>query len=142
MSTVKDGDTVKVHYTGKLEDDTVFDSSEGRDPLSFKIGAGNVIPGFENGVTGMAVGDKKTVTIPVDEAYGPRREEMMAKVEKSKFPDDIVPEIGQKLQMQQPDNSVVNVEIVDVQDDEVTLDANHPLAGKVLIFDLELVEIA
>ena len=141
MSTAKNGDTVQVHYTGKLDDNSVFDSSQGREPLSFEIGAGNVIPGFENGVVGMAIGDKKTVTIPPENAYGPHREEMTAKVDKKNFPENIVPEIGQKLQLQQPDNSVVNVVITDIQGDEVMLDANHPLAGKTLIFDLELVAI-
>ncbi len=141
MSMPKDGDTVKVHYKGRLDDDTVFDSSEGRDPLSFDIGGGKVIPGFEEGIKGMSVGDKKTITIPPEEAYGPHNENMTAKVKKDQFPENITAEVGQQLQMQQPDQTTINVVITAIDGDEVTLDANHPLAGKTLIFDLELVAI-
>lgn len=142
MSQAKNGDSVKVHYTGKLEDGTVFDSSKDRQPLEFKLGEGNVIPGFDSGITGMAGGDSKTVTIPPDQAYGEVRKDLLVEVDKGEFPKDIKPEIGQELQVQQPDGTPVMVSIVDVQDDKVTLDANHPLAGKTLIFDIELVEIA
>ncbi|MCP4570233.1 MAG: peptidylprolyl isomerase [FCB group bacterium] len=142
MSQAKNGDSVKVHYTGKLEDGTVFDSSKDRQPLEFKLGAGNVIPGFDSGITGMAIGDSKTVTIPPDQAYGEVRKDLLVEVDKGEFPKDIKPEIGQELQVQQPDGTPVSVTIVDVQDEKVTLDANHPLAGKTLIFDIELVEIA
>jgi len=141
MSTAKDGDTVKIHYTGKLEDGTIFDSSADRDPLEFKIGGGQVIKGFESGVTGMIKDEKKTINIPVEEAYGHPRKEMIVNVPKTQFPDDIKPEKGLKLQMQQPGGQMIVATITDVLEDEVTLDANHALAGKPLVFDLELVEI-
>jgi len=142
MSQAKEGDKVKVHYTGKLEDGTVFDTSENRPPLEFEIGKGNVIPGFEQGVVGMVLNDKKTVTIPADEAYGQRRDELSVEVSKSDFPPDIEPNIGQQLQIKRPDDNVIDVTITNVEGDKVTIDANHPLAGKTLVFDIELVEIA
>ena len=134
--------TVKVHYTGKLDDGTVFDSSEGRDPLEFELGAGRVIPGFEAGVTGMEVGEKKTVVIPPDEAYGPADDQLIQTIERSQIPDDIPMEEGLQLQSQTPDGQMMVVTVVSFDDDNVTLNANHPLAGKTLTFDLELVEIA
>jgi peptidylprolyl isomerase len=142
MATAKQGDTVHIHYSGALEDGTVFDSSAGRDPLSFTIGSGQVIPGFEEAVIGMAIDDKKNVTIPVDKAYGPRNEELIMTVPKEQVPPDLNPEVGQKLQMQGPDNTPVVVEVTEVAEEHIKLDANPPLAGKDLIFDLELVEIA
>ena len=142
MSQAKDGDKVKVHYTGKLEDGTVFDSSQNRDPLEFQLGAGNVIPGFNDGIVGMGIGESKTISIPPGDAYGQRRDELTIEVDKSEFPEDIKPEIGQELQVQQPDGSPVQVTITDVTEEKVTLDANHSLAGKTLIFEIELVEIA
>jgi peptidylprolyl isomerase len=142
MAQAKNGDSVKVHYTGKLEDGTVFDSSEGKDPLEFVIGSGGVISGFDNGVTGMAVGDKNTVTIPPDEAYGERNDQMTVKLPMDQFPPDITPEVGQQLQLQQPNGQMVVVTVAQVGNDGVTLDGNHPLAGKTLIFDLEMVAIA
>ena len=141
MSKVKDGDTVKVHYTGKLEDGTVFDSSKEGEPLELTIGAGNVIEGFEKGVIGMERGGSKTVTIPPEEAYGPMNEELVAKVKKETFPGNITPVIGEQLQLKQQDGNIVNVTITEIIGDTVTLDANHPLSGKTLIFDIELVEI-
>ena len=141
MTQVKSGDTVKVHYTGKLEDGTVFDSSSGRDPLEFKIGGGQVIKGFDAGVTGMAVNDKKTINIPVDEAYGQHRADMILEIPKAQFPEDIKPEEGQKLQLRQQNGQIMVVTVTKVADESVTLDANHHLAGKPLVFDLELVEI-
>ncbi len=141
MSLVKDGDTVKIQYTGKLEDGTVFDSSDGRDPLELKVGAGQVIPGFEKGVMGMEVGGTKTITIPADDAYGQRRDDLTISVKKTEFPENISPEVGQQLQLKQPDGNMVNVVITDIQEEQVTLDANHPLAGKTLIFDVEVVEV-
>ena len=141
MSLVKDGDTVKIHYTGKLEDGTVFDSSDGRDPLELKVGAGHVISGFEKGVVGMEVGGTKTITIPADDAYGERRDDLTVNVKKTEFPENITPEIGQQLQLKQPDGNMVNVMVTDVQEELVTLDANHPLAGKTLVFDVEVVEV-
>lgn len=141
MAEAKKGDTVKVHYTGILENGEQFDSSKGRDPLEFTIGNGQVIPGFENGVIGLNLGESKTVKIPPEEGYGPRYEEMVLKVDKSKFPEGSTPEIGQQLQLKQLDGKVFVVSITDIEDDSITLDANHPLAGKVLNFEIELVEI-
>ena len=141
MTQVKHGDTVKIHYTGKLEDGTVFDSSADRDPLEFKIGGGQVIKGFEKGVTGMIVNEKKTVNIPVDEAYGPHRKEMVLEIPKTQFPADIKPAEGQKLQLRQENGQMMVVTVGKVTEENVTLDANHHLAGKPLVFDLELVEI-
>lgn len=141
MTQAKSGDTVQVHYTGTLEDGSQFDSSVGSDPLQFTIGTSQVIPGFENGVTGMVVGDKKTVTLPSDEAYGPVREDLVQKVEKSELPEDIDLKMGLVLQSQQPDGIVVNLVVTELDDTSVTLDANPPLAGKTLIFDIELVSI-
>ena len=141
MAQAKNGDTVKVHYTGKLEDGSVFDSSRERDPLEMKIGAGRVIPGFEKGVDGMEVGATRTITIEPDEAYGHRRDELTVEVNRNDFPEDITPEVGQYLQIKQPDGSLVDVQVSDVQENIVTLDANHPLAGKTLTFEIELVEI-
>lgn len=142
MTQAQQGDTVKVHYTGKLDDGTVFDSSTSGDPLEFTIGSGSIIPGFEKAVVGMTPGDSKTEVIPVDDAYGPHREEMVLVVERAQMPADLEPEIGQQLQIQQPSGEAIPVVITDVSDSEVTLDANHPLAGEDLTFDIELVEIA
>ncbi len=141
MQQVKKGDTIKVHYHGKLVDGTTFDSSEGREPLEFVVGCGMVIPGFDDGVTGMAVGDKKTVQIPADEAYGPKQEDMIMEFPKEKFPAEMVPEVGMQLNMNNGQGQSFPVVIVEVLDEVVVLDANHPLAGQDLIFDLELIEI-
>lgn len=140
MAQAKSGDTVRVHYTGRLEDGSVFDSSRGREPLEFVLGARQVIPGFEEAVDGLSPGEERTVSIPVDRAYGPRREEMVLVVARDQFPDDIEPEVGQQLQMSQ-DGQVAIVTVTGVSDAEITMDANHPLAGKDLTFDVELVEI-
>ncbi|XHX77344.1 MAG: peptidylprolyl isomerase [Stenomitos frigidus ULC029] len=137
----KIGDTVKVHYTGKLDDGTVFDSSNDRDPLEFTIGAGNIIPGFERAVVGMSLGEAKTEVIPTDEAYGPHLEEMVVVVDRQQMPAEVEPEIGQQLQLQQQDGQVLPVVITDVSGAAVTLDANHPLAGEALTFDIKLVDI-
>ena len=141
MGQVKEGDAVQVHYTGKLPDGTVFDSSRDREPLQVKVGAGEVIPGFDQGLVGMEVGDNKTVTLTPEEAYGYRREDLIVDVDAKQFPDNIQPRIGQRLQVRQPDGSLVNVQITGIEDGTVTLDANHPLAGETLIFDIELVAI-
>lgn len=142
MAQAKHGDTVTVHYTGKLEDGTVFDSSVGQDPLQFSIGDGNLIPGFEQAVVGMSPGDSKTKTIPADEAYGAHYPEMVVVVERQQIPSDLPVDIGQQLQIQQPTGQVIPVVITDVSDSDVTLDANHPLAGEDLTFEIELVAIA
>lgn len=142
MSKVKDGDTVKVHYTGKLtEEGTVFDSSREREPLEFTLGEGQLIPGFEKAVIGMEAGDSTTVDIESEDAYGARREDLELEVSKSDLPDNIDPEPGMQLQMQQQNGQAVPVQITAVEDDYVKLDANHPLAGKDLTFDIELIEI-
>ncbi|MFC1982207.1 peptidylprolyl isomerase [Chloroflexota bacterium] len=137
----EDGNTVIVHYTGTLEDGTAFDSSIDREPLEFVLGAGTMIPGFEEGVRGMQVGQSKTVTIPAQEAYGEHRDDMILVIERSQLPEGLNPEVGQKLQMQQPDGGPVVVVVTDVTETTLTLDANHPLAGKDLTFELKLVEI-
>lgn len=142
MSQAKIGDTVKVHYTGKLDDDEVFDSSVEREPLQVTLGQKQVIQGFEAGLIDMSVGDKKSVIIEPGEGYGPRREELVANIEKKQFPNDLELSIGQKLQVPQPEGQPVVVTVTEINDETVTLDANHPLAGKTLTFDLELVEIA
>lgn len=141
MTEVKSGDTVKVHYTGKLENGKVFDSSESREPIEFTIGGGKVIAGFEEGILGMQTGDKKTITVSPEQAYGPRRDELIKVVNKSDFPEDIEPAIGLQLQVQQQGGNVIVVVVTDISEDDVTLDANHPLAGNTLFFDIELVEI-
>ncbi len=141
MQQVKSGDTVKVHYHGKLTDGTTFDSSEGREPLEFEVGSGSVIPGFDTGVTGMQVGEKKTVNIPVDEAYGPKQEDLYMEFPIDRFPEDMKPEVGMQLNMSNGSEQNFPVVIAEVHDDTVILDANHPLAGEDLTFDLALVEI-
>lgn len=143
MATVSNGDKVRVNYTGKLEDGSVFDSSQGRAPLEFTLGARQVIPGFETAVEGLAVGESTTVNIPSDKAYGERRDDLEIDISKSELPADIEPKEGMQLQMkQQKTDEVIPVTITAVEEDKVTLDANHPLAGKTLIFEIELVEIA
>jgi len=142
MAPAKNGDTVKIHYTGKLTDGTVFDSSEGRDPLEFTLGQGMVIPGFEQGIVDMNLGEKKTINIDVENAYGPLRQELMFEVPKEQLPPDMAPEVGMQLQMMQGEGGQpILVTIAAVGDEAVTLDANHPLAGKELIFDIELVSL-
>jgi peptidylprolyl isomerase len=140
MAQAKQGDTVRVHYTGTLDDGQEFDSSRGLDPLTFTLGAGAVIQGFDEAVTGMAVGDEKRVTIPAAEAYGPRRDELTLRLPRAELPADMELEEGSQLRMEQGDQSVV-VTVREVDDESVTLDANHPLAGESLTFDLRLVEI-
>ena len=141
MTTAQIGNRVRVHYTGRLDDGEVFDSSEGGTPLSFTIGNGQVIPGFENGVTGMAVGDTKTVHIPCADAYGEHRPDGVLQVPRDEFPPDMPLEVGASVQGQQSGGQTVTFTIKAVTDDAVTLDANHPLAGKDLTFDLTLVSI-
>ena len=141
MSKVKDGDTVKVHYTGKLENGDVFDSSREQEPFEFTVGNKAVIPGFEKGVLGMEVGDTKTIEIPPEEAYGEKQEELVVEVKKSEFPEDITPTVGQRLQIKQGDGNPIVVTITDLTEESITLDANHPLAGYTLFFDVEVIEI-
>jgi peptidylprolyl isomerase len=141
MKSAGSGNTVKVHYTGTLDDGNVFDSSRERDPLEFIMGEGQMIPGFENAVAGMNVGDTKTVKIPAIEAYGVHRDELVVKINRVQFPDNIVPVPGLQLSLKSPDGKIVNAVITSVEADSVSLDANHPLAGKDLTFDIELMEI-
>ena len=142
MAAAQNGDVVKVHYTGKLDDGTVFDSSVGREPLEFKLGDDQLIPGFEQAVIGMSVGESKTTKIPADEAYGPRRQEMVLVVGREEFPPDIDPQVGEVLRMRDFDGREFRVRVVEISEDSVTLDGNHPLAGQDLTFEIELVEIA
>lgn len=141
MAQVKSGDKIKVHYHGKLTSGETFDSSEGRDPLEFEVGSGMVIKGFDDGVTGMIVGEKKTINIPYNEAYGPRNPDMVIEMPKDKFPKDLDIEVGMPLGMSDQQGHQFQVTIVEIKEEVVMLDANHPLAGQDLIFDLELVEI-
>lgn len=141
MGRAENGDTVTVDYTGKLEDGTVFDSSEDREPLEFTIGEDQVIPGFEKAVVGMNPGESKTAKLPVEEAYGPRRDDMVFEVDPAQFPEDLDPEVGERLQVRQETGETFEVTVADVGESAVTLDANHPLAGRELTFDIELKEI-
>lgn len=141
MTEVKNGDTVRIHYTGTLTDGSVFDSSEGRDPLEFTVGSGQVIAGMDAGLPGMVVGDKKRLEIPAADAYGPLNPEARQAIPREGIPDDIPLELGTQLQMQSPEGHVLPVTVVEVTDSTVTLDANHSLAGKDLNFDIELVSI-
>lgn len=141
MSQAKSGDTVKIHYTGTLDDGTQFDSSAGRDPLEFTVGSGQVIPGFDQAVEGMAVGDKKDVHIEAEDAYGPRHDQMIQEVPRSALPDDLEPQVGMGLQARRPDGAMLDLTITEVGEESITVDGNHPLAGKALNFALELVEI-
>lgn len=141
MTQVKSGDSVRIHYTGTLDDGTEFDSSTGTDPLEFTVGSGQIIPGLDKALPGMEVGDKKTVRVPADEAYGAHDPDASQEVPKDQFPADIPVEVGTQLQVQTPDGQVVQVVIIAVTEETATLDANHPLAGKDLTFDIELMSI-
>ena len=149
MAQAKEGDRVKVHYTGRLDDGTVFDSSEcaeddcgcGHGPMEFTLGAGEVIPGFDQGVLGLSVGEEKSIHIPIEDAYGERIEEMVAVVPRSDLPPGMNPELGQQLEVTQEDGQIFQVVVVAADDETITIDANHPLAGQALNFDLKLVEI-
>ncbi len=141
MQQVKSGDKVKVHYHGRLNNGETFDKSEGREPLEFEVGSGMVIKGFDDGVTGMSVGEKKTINIPFDEAYGPKNPDMIIEMPKERFPKDMEIEVGMPLAMTDGNGQQFQVMIVEIKEDVVVLDANHPLAGQDLTFDLELVEI-
>ena len=141
MQQVKHGDKIKVHYHGKLTSGETFDSSAGREPLEFEVGSGMVIKGFDDGVTGMKVGDKKTINISAEDAYGPLNPDMMMDFPKERFPADMQMEIGMQLMMSDPSGQQFQVTINEIKEDFIILNGNHPLAGEELIFDLELVEI-
>jgi FKBP-type peptidyl-prolyl cis-trans isomerase 2 len=142
LSKAEEGKTVKVHYTGTLKNGEVFDSSKEKEPLEFKLGEGQLIPGFEKAVVGMKVGDSTTISIPSAEAYGDAREDLIIAVPKDQLPTEIEPQIGMQLQVNQENGQPVPVRITDITDTELKLDANHPLAGEDLTFDIELVNVA
>jgi peptidylprolyl isomerase len=142
MAQAKTGDTVKIHYTGTLDDGTQFDSSVGRDPLEFTLGSGQVIPGFDKAVEGMAVGESKQVRLEPADAYGKHHEQLVQTVERAELPDEIAPEIGMRLQSEDPSGQVIEFTITEVTEVTITVDANHPLAGQALNFDVELTAIA
>ena len=141
MAQPQSGDIVKIHYTGRLDDGRVFDSSKERSPVEVTVGEGKLLPGFDEAITQMEPGDERTITIPADRAYGPRRPELVLAVDRTELPDHITPEVGQHLQIPQDDGRMAVVRIAEVSEEQVTLDVNHPLAGENLTFDLELVEI-
>jgi peptidylprolyl isomerase len=141
MAQAVTGDTVRVHYTGTLDDGTVFDTSSGREPLEFTIGSGQVIPGFDSAVDGMNPGDSETVKIPTEEAYGPRREEMMLEVDRAQVPAELNPQVGERLEIKQQNGQSVPATVTAITETLITLDGNHPLAGQALTFEIELVEI-
>lgn len=142
MAQAKDGDTVRVHYTGKLDDGTVFDSSRDREPLEFQLGAGSVIPGFEEVVRGMETGQTRTTRIEPENGYGERRDDMILEVPADQLPEGLNPQVGQELQLQLQDGQQLPVVVTTVENDSVTIDANHPLAGQSLTFDVELVGVS
>ncbi|MCW1932986.1 FKBP-type peptidyl-prolyl cis-trans isomerase [Pararhodobacter zhoushanensis] len=142
MTQSKAGDTVQFHYTGTLSDGTVFDSSEGREPLSFTLGSGQIIPGLDAAIDGMAVGDKKTVTIPANQAYGEHDANARQAVPRAQIPDHIPTDPGTQLQMQSAQGQVIPVVVIEADDEQVVLDANHPLAGKDLTFAVEVVAVS
>lgn len=141
MGQVKNGDTVKVHYTGKLESGEVFDTSKNCQPLEFIVGSGTIMSSIEKGIIGMEIGESKTIEIPPEEAFGNRYEELVVELTKSEFPDYITPKIGQRLQFRRSGGQIITVTIIGLNEDTVTVDGNHPLAGYTLLFDIELVEI-
>lgn len=142
MTQAKTGDTVKIHYSGTLHDGTTFDSSAGRDPIEFAVGAGAVIPGFDKAVEGMTVGESKSITIPPEEAYGPHHEQLVQEVPADALPDGLTPELGMQLQGTRGDGETVLFTVTGIADDAITVDGNHPLAGHALNFEIELIEIA
>ncbi|BCA80624.1 peptidylprolyl isomerase [Desulfuromonas sp. AOP6] len=141
MAAAKSGDSIKVHYAGRLEDGTAFDSSKGGEPLSLTLGQGEVIPGFDEAIVGMQVGESKTITIGAEQAYGPRIDELVIELARKDLPGDLELTLGRQLEVTQEEGEPFVVEVTDLTDVTVTLDANHPLAGKELTFDIELVEI-
>jgi peptidylprolyl isomerase len=141
MTKAKNGDTVEVHYTGKLASGEIFDTTQGGEPLKFELGAKQVIPGFQAAVVGMAVGDSVTVEVGCDDAYGPQRKELMIPVQRTELPENLDPKVGMQLAMRSQDGEQVPVRITEVTDTDVTLDANHPLAGEDLRFEIALISI-
>jgi len=142
VSQAKSGDIVKIHYKGTLDDGSQFDSSEDRDPLEFELGSGQVIPGFDTAVEGMTVGESKNVRLEPEEAYGPRHDQLVQEVERSVLPEDLTPEEGMALQTESPEGQVMQLMVTAITETTITLDANHPLAGQALSFEIELVDVA
>ena len=141
MAQAENGDTVKVHYKGKFDDGTVFESTLNHNPVQFVIGQGERIPGFEEALIGMSPGDQKTTRVPADEAHGPHNKELLVQVSRNEFPADLKLEAGQWIKVRQPDGADLILTVIDVCESSVTLDANHPLAGKDLTFDIQLIQI-
>lgn len=141
MSQVKENNTVKVNYTGKLSDGQVFDTSEGKEPMEFTLGQGQLITGFEKGLIDMKLNEKKTITISKEDAYGEINNDLIQEVEKTQLPQDMTPEVGMGLVSKTPDGQEMNLLVVEVREESIVIDGNHPLAGKELIFDLEVVAI-
>jgi FKBP-type peptidyl-prolyl cis-trans isomerase 2 len=141
MIQVKENNTVKVNYTGKLADGQVFDSSEGKEPIEFTLGQGQLIPGFEKGLIDMKLNEKKTITIAKEEAYGEVNNDLIQEVKKTELPQDMAPEVGMGLVSKSPDGQEMNLMVVEVREESIVIDGNHPLAGKELVFDLEVIEI-
>jgi len=141
MANVKDGDTIIIEYTGKLEDGTVFDSTEGKNPLEFTVGEGEVVSGLEKGVIGMTPGESKTIVIPAEDGYGPHLKERVCELDKKRIPDNFHPEVGQQLQMYRADGLPVMGTVVAISETSFTMDYNHPLAGKTLVFETTLLEV-
>ena len=137
---IKSGDTICVNYTGRFEDGEVFDTSEGRTPLKFTVGAGQLIKGFDNAVIGMITGDKKTVTIFPEDGYGVRRDDHVIDLPKANIPEEMNPEVGMQVQLSSPAGHPIPAVVADILDDVIRVDANHPLAGKTLVFDIEITE--
>lgn len=142
MNQVKENNTVKVNYTGKLSDGQIFDSSEGREPIEFTLGQGQLIPGFEKGLIDMKLNEKKTITIPKEEAYGDVNKDLIQEVKKTELPQDMAPEVGMGLVSKSPDGQEMNLMVVEVREETIVIDGNHPLAGKELVFDLEVLAIS
>ena len=141
MNQVKENNTVKVNYTGKLADGQVFDSSEGKEPIEFTLGQGQLIPGFEKGLIDMKLNEKKTITVAKEEAYGDVNKDLIQEVKKTELPQDMTPEVGMGLVSKSPDGQEMNLMVVEVKEETIVIDGNHPLAGKDLVFDLEVLEI-
>jgi FKBP-type peptidyl-prolyl cis-trans isomerase 2 len=141
MSVVQDNSKVKAHYTGTLGDGQIFDSSEGREPLEFTMGQGQLIPGFEKAVLGMALNQSKTFTIPSNEAYGDLREELFYQIPNAHLPEEIKPELGMQLTFESPEEGQILLKVTEIADEHITVDANHPLAGQDLTFNITVVDI-
>ena len=141
MAQAARGDTVRVHYTGTLDDGTLFDSSSGREPLEFTVGSEQVIPGFDSAVDGMSPGDTETVRIPAEQAYGPHRAEMVLEVDRAQVPPELDPRVGERLEIKQQDGRSIPVTVTEVTETLVTLEGNHPLAGQALTFEIQMVEV-